>query len=149
AEQLAVFEKQQESMRIYFPELIKSIDLKKEEKRLESVQFSEPKVRKARSAPAPPPPPPPSGARKTLEDAENSYRDRDLDKAKQLFSRVLEQTEEKTLHSSSYYGLARIAILQKDPELAERLFQKALRSSPEGPVRAWAEVYLGRLSDAA
>ena len=45
--------------------------------------------------------------------------------------------------------LARIALLQRDPELAERLFQKAIESSPEAPVRAWSEVYLGRLSDAA
>ncbi|HTM50394.1 MAG TPA: tetratricopeptide repeat protein [Bryobacteraceae bacterium] len=149
AEQLAVFEKQQESMRIYFPELIKSINLKKEEARLADVKFSEPRVRKARTAPAPPPPPAPSGPRKTLEDAENAYRDRDLEKAKQLYGRLLEETEEKNLHASSYYGLARIAILQKDPELAERLFQKALSSSPDAQVRAWVEVYLGRLSDAA
>jgi tetratricopeptide (TPR) repeat protein len=149
AEQLAIFEKQQESMRIYFPELIKSIDLKKEEARLADVKFSEPRVRKARTAPAPPPPPAPSGAMKTLEDAENAYRDRDLEKAKQLYGRLLEQSEEKTLHASSYYGLARIAVLQKDPELAERLFQKALGSSPDAQVRAWVEVYLGRLSDAA
>ncbi len=39
--------------------------------------------------------------------------------------------------------------LEKDPELAERLFQKTLESEPEPWVRAWAEVYLGRLSDAA
>jgi len=39
--------------------------------------------------------------------------------------------------------------LQKDPKLADRLFRKALESSPDPPVRAWVEVYLGRLSDAA
>src|SRR5207245_7732714 len=80
AEQLAIFESQQESMRMYFPELIKSIDLKKEERRLENVQFAaEARVRKAKTAPVAPPLPPPSGARKTLEDAENLYRDRDLE----------------------------------------------------------------------
>jgi len=77
------------------------------------------------------------------------YRDRDLDKAKQAYGRLLQEPDEKSLHASSYYGLARIAILQKDPELAERLFQKALGSSPDPQVRAWVEVYLGRLSDAA
>ena len=150
AEQLAVFEKGQDSMRMYFPEMIKAINLKKEEQRLEHVQFaSEAHVRKARAAPAPPPPPPLTGAKKTLEDAENLYRDRDLEKAKQAYNRLLQETEEKTLHASSYYGLARIAILQKDPELAERLFQKSLELAPEPQVRAWVEVYLGRLSDAA
>jgi tetratricopeptide (TPR) repeat protein len=148
AEQLAIFERQQESMRMYFPELIKSIDLKKEEKRLESVQFTEARVRKAKTAPVAPSPPP-TATQKALDDAENLYRDRDLDKAKQAYSRLLQESEEKSAHASSYYGLARIAILQKDPELAERLFQKALESSPDAQVRAWVEVYLGRLSDAA
>ncbi|GAC1504281.1 MAG: hypothetical protein NVS2B1_14070 [Bradyrhizobium sp.] len=41
---------------------------------------------------------------------------------------------------------ARIAVLQKDPELGERLFQKALESSPDPQVQAWTLVYLGRLS---
>jgi tetratricopeptide (TPR) repeat protein len=152
AEQLAIYESQQESMRMYFPELVKSINLKKEEQRLQDVKFAaEARVRKAKAPAVAPdePPPPPTGARKTLEDAENLYRDRDLEKAKQAYGRLLQETEEKSLHASSYYGLARIAILQKDPELAERLFQKALESSPEPQVRAWVEVYLGRLSDAA
>jgi tetratricopeptide (TPR) repeat protein len=61
----------------------------------------------------------------------------------------LQETDEKPMHASSYYGLARIAVLERDPELAERLFAKVLESEPEAQVRAWAEVYLGRLSDAA
>jgi tetratricopeptide (TPR) repeat protein len=148
AEQLVIYEKQQESMRMYFPELVKSINLKKEAQRLENVQFAEARVRKAKTAPVAPPPEP-SATQKALDNAENLYRDRDLDKAKQAYSRLLQEPDEKSLHASSYYGLARIAILQKDPELAERLFQKALGSSPDPQVRAWVEVYLGRLSDAA
>ena len=149
AEQLPAYEKQQEAMRMYFPELIKSIDLKGEERRLASAKFSpEPNVRRAKVVAAAPPPPI-SAAQKALEDAENLYRDRELEKAKQAYTRLLGNTEEKTLHASSYYGLARIAVLQKDPELAERMFQKSLESSPEPQVRAWVEVYLGRLSDAA
>ena len=150
AEQLPAYEKQQESMRMYFPELVKSIDLNKEERRLQNTRFAtEASIRKAKTIAPAPPPPPPSGARKTLEDAENLYRDRELEKAKQAYTRLLSETEEKSFHASSYYGLARIAALQKDPELAERLFQKALESQPEPQVRAWVEVYLGRLSDAA
>jgi tetratricopeptide (TPR) repeat protein len=151
AEQLVVYEQQQDSMRMYFPELIKSINLKREEKRLEGVKFSAvASVRKAKTTAAPASGPPPvSAARKALDEAENLYRDRQLDKARQAYTRLLGETEEKSLHAASYYGLARIAVLQKDPELAERLFQKSLESAPEPPVRAWVEVYLGRLSDAA
>jgi tetratricopeptide (TPR) repeat protein len=150
AEQLPLYEKQQQSMRMYFPDMVNAIDLKKEERRIQNVQFAaQPRVRKAKGVTPAPAPPELSGARKTLEDAESLYDHRDLEKAKQAYTRLLQETDEKPLHAASYYGLARIAVLQKDPELAERLFQKAVESSPEPQVRVWSEVYLGRLSDAA
>ena len=40
-------------------------------------------------------------------------------------------------------------VLQNDPEMGERLFQKVLDSSPDAWVKAWAHVYMGRLSDIA
>ncbi|MEO7651585.1 MAG: tetratricopeptide repeat protein, partial [Bryobacteraceae bacterium] len=149
AEQLPAFEKQEQSMRLYFPEMVKAIDLKREDKRLEKVQFAAAvKVRKAKTV-AVAPPPEPTGAYKTMEDAENLYEKRELDRARALYTRILQETDEKPLHAKSYYGLARIAILQKDPELAERLFQKSLESSPEPYVKAWVLVYLGKLAHAS
>jgi len=149
AELLPAYEKQEQSMRLYFPELVKGIDLKKEERRLEKIEFaSERLVRKAKA-------PPverkiePSGPYKTVEEADQLYADRNLEKAGQAYRRVLQETEDQSLHARSYYGLARIAALQKDPELAEKLFQKALESSPDAQVRAWVYVYLARLADAA
>jgi tetratricopeptide (TPR) repeat protein len=106
------------------------------------------RVRKAKTVPVAPPPEP-VGAYKTVEEAETLYEKRELDKARAAYSRVLQETDEKPLHAKSYYGLARIAILQKDPELAERLFQKALESSPEPYVKAWVLVYLGKLAYAS
>jgi tetratricopeptide (TPR) repeat protein len=53
------------------------------------------------------------------------------------------------MHAAVYYGLARIAVLQQDPETAEKLFEKTLESQPEAQVNAWALVYLGKLSMAA
>jgi len=61
----------------------------------------------------------------------------------------LKETDEKPLHAKAYYGLARIAALEKDPELAERLFRKTLESDPDGYTKAWTHVYLGRLAEAA
>jgi tetratricopeptide (TPR) repeat protein len=149
AEQLPIYEKQQDSLRGYFPDMVKAIDLRKEELRLEKVQFaSAPAVRLAKTAPVAPPPAP-TKVQTDLENAENLYDHRDLEKAKAAYNLVLQETDEKSMHASSYYGLARIAVLERDPELAERLFTKVLESEPEAQVRAWAEVYLGRLSDAA
>jgi tetratricopeptide (TPR) repeat protein len=148
SEQLPAYEKQEQSMRFYFAEMVKALDLKKEEARLSAVEFAKEgpvRVRKVQPAPEPQL----TGAAKTLEEAENLYTARDLDKAKQTFLRALEETGEKPRQAQAWYGLARIAVLQKDPETAQRLFQKTLESQPEPHVKAWASVYLGRLADAA
>jgi tetratricopeptide (TPR) repeat protein len=53
------------------------------------------------------------------------------------------------VHAKAYFGLARIAALKNDPELAFRLFERILDLSPDDYVRGWTLVYLGRLADAA
>ena len=93
--------------------------------------------------------PEPVGVHKTMEDAETLYEKRELERARAMYTRILQESDEKPLHAKSYYGLARIAILQKDPELAERLFHKSLESSPEPYVKAWVLVYLGKLAHAS
>ncbi len=151
SEALAGYEKDQISMRFSFPEMVKAIDLKKEDARLMPVEFA--KELPARKAPLPQaaaaPPPPLSGAAKALDEAEQLYRNRNLDQAKAAYLHVLQESGDQPMHAQAYYGLARIAVLQRDPETAEQLFRKTLESSPAPPVKAWALVYLGRLSDAA
>ncbi len=148
AEHLPVYEKQDRQMRLYFPDMIKAIDLKAEDKRLEGVQFtSERPVRKAKTALAerklePTP------VQKTLEAADQAWSNRDLEKARKAYLDLLQQTDEKPLHAKSYYGLARIAALQKDPELAQKLFQRVLELEPDPRTKSWSLIYLGRLADA-
>ncbi len=149
AEELPVYEKQEQAMRFYYPDMIKGIDLVREDARLSQIQFvSQAPVRQAKVTP-PPQPPEPQGAYKTLAQAEQLYTERNLEPARQLYQKAILETSEKPLHAKAYYGLARIAALQKNPELAESLFQKTLECEPEPQVRAWTLVYLGRLSDAA
>jgi tetratricopeptide (TPR) repeat protein len=149
AENLPVYEKQEQAMRFYYPELIKAIDVVREDARISQIQFlSQMPARQAKVA-APPAPAEPQGVHKTLAQAEQLYLDRHLEPARQLFQRALQETAEKPLHGQAYYGLARIAALENNAELAERLFQKTLDCEPEPQIRAWTLVYLGRLSDAA
>lgn len=153
SEHLSVYEKQEQAMLFYYPELVGAIDLKSEDRRLTQVEFD----KEAPVRLAPPrlghtveaAPPPLTGAAKTLDDAETAYAARDLDKAKSLYLAVLQQTDDKATHGAAYYGLARIAALQKDPETANKLFEKALELEPEPPIKAWVLVYLGRLAIAA
>jgi tetratricopeptide (TPR) repeat protein len=152
AEQLRDYEKQEQAMMLYFPDMAKAIDLKKEEDRLVNVEFD--RVAPAGAVvrtPAPPPAQPLTGAAKTLDTAEQLYALRaqepaNLDKARNLYLDALQQTDSRSLHAAAYYGLARIAALQKDPEAAQRLFRRVLELEPEPQVKAWALVYLGRLA---
>lgn len=149
SEQLQAYLKQEQAMRFYYPQMIESIDLKREDKRLSQIEFtSQAPVRKVKTVEAPKPPEP-KGAYKTLAQAEQLYQDRSLEAARELFLKALQESGDKPLHAQAYYGLARIAALEKNPEMAEQLFEKTLESGPEPQTKAWALIYLARLSDAA
>ncbi len=149
ADGLPAYEKQEVSLRLYLPTLINGIDLAKEDKRLEKVEFAQQLNTKTFKTTVTTTEPEPTGAAKTLDTAEDLYRARNLEQAKQTYLRVLQETAQQALHARAYYGLARIAALQKDPELAEKLFQKSLELSPDPETKSWDYVYLGRLAMAA
>ena len=149
AEQLPLYEKQEQSMRFYFPTLLTSINLKREEQRLEGFEFAaKPVERVAKAAPAPPPDEP-HPLEKALDDAEALYTARNLDKAREAFAAILTRTDQSPFQARAYYGLGRIASLNKDPESAQRLFQKSLDLGVPPHEKAWTLVYLGKLSQAA
>lgn len=149
AEGLARYEKQPESLRNYFPDLLGEIDLEREDRRLQKVQFAaSPQVRKTAPAQAPPPPVL-SASAKALAEAEDFYADRNLPAARASYQKALEEPGENSVHARAYYGLARIAALDRNPELAQKLFEKTLQMSPDDETRSWTYLYLGRLSDAA
>ena len=149
AEQLQLFEAEDRSMRLFFPDMISSINLKKEEQRLEKVEFAaEKSVRTVKVVPAERQIEL-SGPQKSLQEAEQLYTAHDLAKAKAAFLRLLQQTSESAMQGRAFYGLARIAALEKDPGSAEKLFQRTLEAAPDPQTTAWAHVYLGRLADLA
>jgi tetratricopeptide (TPR) repeat protein len=146
-ELLAGYQKQDRSMRLYYPDLLAAIDLRKEARRLDKIEFVTTRAAKTVKAPAPPKTEP-SPAEKGLEDAQALYEQRKLDESREAYMRVLQSGGVKELHAKAYYGLARIAARQRDPELAEQLFRKALDSGLEPEMQSWSLVYLGRLADA-
>jgi hypothetical protein len=152
SEQLIDFEKQQQGLRFYTQDMIQAINLKKEIARISSVKFDSgvaQRVTKQVVVPAAPQTP----LAKALEDAESQYTARQLDDAKKRYLKILEMTgtpaETAPAHATAWYGLARIAILQNDPDAAVNLFQKTIVSSPDAPTRAWSYVYLARLARSA
>jgi tetratricopeptide (TPR) repeat protein len=89
-----------------------------------------------------------SASAQTLEKAEEVYLQRKLDNAKELYLKSLEQNGSAEEHAQAWYGLARISVLQNQPEAAVKLFEKTLNASPDEPTKAWALIYLARLSKA-
>ncbi|MDZ4800456.1 MAG: hypothetical protein SGI92_20045 [Bryobacteraceae bacterium] len=146
-ESLPAYEKQDAAMRLYLPDMLDAIDLKKEDRRLQQVQFAATKtVRKAVAA-LKPDEPEPSPAEKALAEAEKIYTGRDLERAREAFLKIVTQFDDNATRSRAYYGLARIAALKSEPELAEQLFRKTLELSPDPHTWSWTLVYLGRIAE--
>lgn len=144
-EALAVYEKQEVAMRLYYPDLADGIDLKKEDKRLQGVEFLAARPSKTIQVSRAEQKSELTGVFKTLDDAEDLYRAKKYAEAKPLFLRALQETPERPLHAKAYYGLARIAALQRDPELAVKLFEKVLDLEPDDTIRSLSHVNLGHL----
>jgi tetratricopeptide (TPR) repeat protein len=145
-EALPKYEKQEQSIKLYYQSMVKAIDLLVEEKRLDNIEFASGREVRRPKPGAAPVAPKLSPAEAALEQADQLYSERSLDGAKGQFKRALELTDQKALHARAYFGLARIAALERDPELAERLFQKTIESDPDPATRSWSLVYLARLA---
>lgn len=148
-EALGVYEKQEQSLRLYLPAMVEAIDLKKEDQRIAKVQFaSQRAARKSRTVEYEVSAPELTGAARAAAEAEKLYTSRKLPEAKAAFQKVLESAAPRPVQAKSYFGLARIAVIEKDPERAEQMFQRTLEMEPEPYERAWAHVYLARLARA-
>lgn len=146
ADLLPNYEKQPDAFRLYYPDLINAVDVRKEEKRLKSVQFVQslpPKVI------APPAKLQLDPAEEALEGAEGMYEQGDYENARKTFKRVLEETTDRSMQGRAYYGLARVAVRENQKDEAVALFERTAEFNPNPAITAWSHVYLGRLALAA
>ncbi len=143
ADQLPAYEKQPESLAMHYPDMIGSIDVRKEEKRLRNVQFAQSAMPAIAAAPTKMQIDP---AEESLEAAEGVYEQGQYEQASKLFKNVLEQTADKKLQGRAFYGLARVAARENRKEAAVELFQRTADANPDPAITAWAHVYLGRLA---
>ncbi len=147
ADLLPKYETQADAMRDYFPTLVKGIDPKKEAVRLDKIDFlTERAVRTVRVTVAAKPPVL-TGVAKSLEDAEELFRTQKLPEAKEAWMAIMAGTAEKPAQARAYYGLARVALSERDPERADQLFRKVLDLEPDASTLSWSLVYLGKLAD--
>jgi tetratricopeptide (TPR) repeat protein len=145
AEALPAYEKQEQALRLYLPEMLSAIDVAKEDRRIAKVDFLSRRETRRVAAPAPVEPAKPA-LETELEAAEKAFEQRQLEPARAGFRKALQTEAPKPLHARAYYGLARLAVLDKQPDLAEKLFERTLELDPDSFVKGWAHVYLARLA---
>jgi predicted negative regulator of RcsB-dependent stress response len=146
ADLLPAYEKQDEALRLYYPDLVSAIDIHKEQKRLKKVDFLQTVAARAVAPPAKMQLDP---AEESLQTAEGVYESGQYDDAAKLFKSVLGQTTDKAMQGRAYYGLARIALRENKKDEAVELFRRTAEANPDPVITAWAHVYLGRLSIAS
>jgi hypothetical protein len=152
-EQMAIYEKGQESMRVFFPQMVQALSVKHEIQRLDGVEFAK---ALPLNATAPGQHGEPHGAQaaeletsvaaRSVNAADDYLHKRDLDSANKLYTRALQQPGSQAEHARAYYGLAHVELLSKKPDEAEEMFHKALDSAPDADVQAWTCYYLGKLA---
>lgn len=147
ADALAAYEKQEQSLRLHLTEMVDNIHVKKEAQRIAEVQFLDKPVERIVKAEAPAQAAA-SPLELQLEEADKLIRARDVEGARGICRKVLEQPAPTPIHARAYFDLAKIAALEKDPELSKELFEKTLSLDPEPFEKAWSHVYLGRLATA-
>ena len=138
---LAEYEKQPSSFRLYYKDMIRGIQLRREAARLQATKFA-PAAARPEPAPARPKL---SKTDKLLNEGEGLLQLQELAQARGKFIEALEKSGGR--NAQAQYGLGRVAILEGDPDLSREHFRQALESGPDTYIRAMAEVYMGRIED--
>ena len=156
---LGDYEKSEPSMRNYFPELVRNIDVKTEVARAASLTFAEATTpeqsaqlstedlnRKRRATPATLPDDQVTIAQ--LTDGERFIADRNPRAAEAAFKNVLAKYPDNV---RAWYGLGLVALLDHDGPRAKEVFGRLTtgeRAAAQDPmVLAWSHVYLARVLD--
>jgi hypothetical protein len=152
------YEQAEPSMKLYFPDLVRAIDLKAEQQRVASVRFAEalPEARQAeelsseeivrRKRPAPTTVPNDQDAIATLTEGERRLAEKNPRAAEISFKRVLEKYPDQM---RAWYGLGMVAVLDHDAVRAKEVFGRLTvgehAASGDPMVMAWSHVYLARI----
>jgi tetratricopeptide (TPR) repeat protein len=145
-ELLPKYEAQPDTLRNYFGDLLNGIDARKEAVRLDKIDFAtERKVRTIRVTVEKPVVL--TGVAKQLEGAEDLLRAQKSAEAKAAWTDILATTADRPAQARAYYGLGRVALVEKTPERADQLFRKVLELDADASTLAWTLVYLGKLAD--
>ena len=141
-EALTGFEADERDINKYYPDMINGIDLKKEGARLQNITFVQPTEKPKREAP---PAPQLSEVDKALKRGEFLLNEEMFAEARAVFEDV--KLKAGGTHAQASYGLARVAIMEADPDLAREHFLEVAESAEDPHLKAMAHIYIGRIED--
>ena len=134
-ESLQTFEASPEGIRVYYPGMVKSVDMTKVETAFAEAQ----KTVVAKKAE-------PSELEKLLREANDQLGNNNLENATEQFQNILKTHDSN--NGEALYGLGIVAIIQNNSEIAKDYFMKSLQSaSTDNSIKVWAHIYLGRIYD--
>jgi tetratricopeptide (TPR) repeat protein len=156
---LGNFERSEPSMRLFFPEMVRSIDVNVEAKRLQSIKFApmtaaskpeetanEEVTRRKRLAPSTVPNDPDAIA--ALTEGERRIAEKNPRAAESSFQKVLAKYPDQ---ARAWYGIGLVALMDHDGVRAKEVFGRLTsgeHAAKDDPlVLAWSHIYLGRIYD--
>jgi tetratricopeptide (TPR) repeat protein len=156
--ELTKYGQSEPSMKLYFPDLVRAIDLKVEQPRVASITFAEalPEERQAeelsneevarRKRPVPTTIPNDQDAIAALTEGERRLAEKNPRAAEISFRRVLAKYPDQI---RAWYGMGMVAILDHDAVRAKEVFGRLTvgehAASADPMVMAWSHVYLARI----
>jgi tetratricopeptide (TPR) repeat protein len=155
---LANFERSEPSMKLYFPEMVRSIDVSAEAKRIEAIKFAPAETAKREQTSAeevarrkklqPSTVPNDSDAIAALTEGERRIAEKNPRAAEASFQRVLAKYPDQP---RAWYGLGLVALLDHDAARAKEVFARLTEGEhaalQDPMVLAWSHVYLARIFD--
>ena len=154
---LTKFEQSEPGMKLYFPDLVRSIDLPAEQKRVAALKYAprgvksgatETEVVARRKAAAPTTVPNDAEAIAALTDGERHISEKDPKAAEASFQKVLLKYPDQP---RALYGLGVVAMMEQDGTRAKEVFGKLTsgeHAATQDPlVLAWSHVHLGTIYD--
>jgi hypothetical protein len=154
---LAKFEGSEPAMKLYFPELVRSVDVATQQKRIATIKFASGKPNPkgvdveslARHKVAPPATVPnDADAIAALTEGERRIAEKNPRAAESSFQKVLMKYPDQP---RAWYGLGVVAMMEQDGPRAKQVFGRLTsgeHAATEDPlVLAWSHVHLGNLYD--
>jgi tetratricopeptide (TPR) repeat protein len=131
------YEKQQESINTYYPQMIRGIDPAQEEARLANVKFTKPPPEVAAV-------PQGSAIDQLLDLGDNAIYAGKYEEARAAFEKVIAK---QPRNGRALFGLAVVLSNTRKPDLARKYFKETLNASRDLRLVTWSHIYLGRIDD--